>query len=147
MPYFRSCHRTYSLKRGVLENFAILTGKRLFSHEFCKIFKNLYWKTSANGCLCMFSLDLFFESSIYNTVNQIHHIYKLSKVRESLFKLICVYSYILHHIARLLYDAYFLIFFISIEKFRRNKSIVLMTLLAFPLIWTGKDSEPFTDVL
>ena len=54
-------HRRYSMKKSVLKNFAIFTGKHLSRSLFNKVEglkakDHLFWKTSANGC--------FWESTI-----------------------------------------------------------------------------------
>ena len=47
-------HRRYSMKKSVLKNFAIFTGKHLSRSLFNKVeglkaYDHLFWKTSANG--------------------------------------------------------------------------------------------------
>ena len=69
---FRSSHRRWFVKKGVLENFTKVTGKYLcqsllfnkkrlwhkyFPSEFCEIFnKHLFCRTSSGDCFNMFLL-------------------------------------------------------------------------------------------
>ena len=62
---FRSSHQRCSIKKAVLENLSIFTGKHLNRDssrgEYCKIFKNTYFEEQQNATSVNFEMEILFK--------------------------------------------------------------------------------------
>ena len=70
--FFRSSHRRFSVRKGILRNFTKFTGKHLCQSllfntvadlrpEFCKVFKNtFFYRTLPNDCFCFVKFHMHF---------------------------------------------------------------------------------------